>query len=323
MRRSGYWVGLAILAGLVASAGRTLTAVTDPHAYFNALVARSDHWRSYSLRDQAELLLYKNARSLPPSVTYDPGNDTYSLRQDAAKVVIPAGTNSLPNQVWLPMGTQDGRSYLTTWDAWYGPEILRQFSGLTNWKTYQFRNVTSSPRLWFEVRTRFDLAPSSSDLAMVDARSYSVFGPSVTRDQPLSPAAGAFVAKPQTWTRYWMLLEQRARDWDLVSLWVADESQNPVRLIDRLPFEVDSADGLNSTIHSFQLEFNTSLDTIAPNRGSLVSYVRNVVMLRDVVNPTAILQRPLAGVPPPPLPGVPPPGVVAPPAPPQNLRIVP
>ncbi|BCS33194.1 hypothetical protein TBR22_A24210 [Luteitalea sp. TBR-22] len=67
---------------------------TSPHAYFDALVARPDHWKSYSLRSPGQLARPKDggfaaSNSDPLSVTYDPGNDLDPHAQDAAKVVIP------------------------------------------------------------------------------------------------------------------------------------------------------------------------------------------------------------------------------------------
>src|SRR5688572_28072315 len=64
------------------------SAAESPHAYFNALVARSDHWKSYSLRSQAQMVEYRHPPERPMMVTYDPANDRDLHRQDAAKVVI-------------------------------------------------------------------------------------------------------------------------------------------------------------------------------------------------------------------------------------------
>jgi hypothetical protein len=236
----------------------------------------------------------------------------------AASATVWRGTNSLPNQVWLPMGTEDGHRYLTTWDAWFDERCLTKYTNLVNWKTFQFRKTTAkSPSIWFEVRTRFDGGTSpwklalnpDSDVAAVDVRSYSAIGPNVTDQEPLSPMLDTFRVVKQTWTRYWMEIDQRANDWDLVSLWVADANHDAVQIFDRLQVEVDAG------IHSFQLEFNTSTDALKPGRGPLTVYVRNVVMLRDVSDTKSLLQRPGGGVPLPPI-------TVATPSAPSTLRIV-
>ena len=204
--------------------------------------------------------------------------------------------NSLANQVWLPLGTTDGNSYLFTWDAWYGKELSRPSSGLTNWKTFQIdapRALGDRGTIWFEVRTRFDLAPSTTDIAVVDARGYSYpFGPNVTDGQPLSPSVGTFIIKPETWVRYWVEMEQQALDWDLMSLWVADENNDPVKIIDRLQFE--AYDGANR----FRIEYNTSQDRHSVNRGPLTSYVRNFAILKNEESVDSLLMRPSSLTPP-------------------------
>lgn len=60
------------------------------HAYFETLIARADHWLSYSLRDNAQLATY-SVGSAPKIqyVTYNPGSDTDPQAQDAAKVLMP------------------------------------------------------------------------------------------------------------------------------------------------------------------------------------------------------------------------------------------
>jgi hypothetical protein len=72
-----------------------IAAGEDPHAYFNSLVARSDHWKSFSLRSAAQLEYpanggYAVSNSAGHWVTYSPATDTEANKQDAAKVVIPA-----------------------------------------------------------------------------------------------------------------------------------------------------------------------------------------------------------------------------------------
>jgi hypothetical protein len=391
MKRVRGLMALCLLVCFVGVGGSALPAgagaAADANAYFDALVARPDHFKSFSLRDTAQVLNLRAADSNPASITYDPEHDTYAQRQDAAKVVIPpfsdvetlssgispsqttitlhdskslslyvkrrqvridkeimtitaratnvitvqrgvlgtsaashaAGatvslsTNSIANQMWLPVGTQDGHTYLATWDAWYGSELRRDVSGLKNWKTFQFdarKKAGGSAGIWFEVRTRFDLAPTPDDVAMVDARGYSIpFGPNVTRDQPLTPQAGTFVVKPETWVRYWVLIEQHSDSWDLMSLWVADETHDPVQIINRLQFEN------YGLIDKFRFEFNTSTYAMTVNRGDLVAYVKNWVMLQDPKDPTSVMQRPFAGLPLPPK-------TTAPSAP-KNLRVVP
>jgi hypothetical protein len=315
MRRLILGILVVLAVGVVALVGSPVIAETiDPHAYFNALVGRADHWKSYSLRDQAQLDLYKAARSLPPAVTYDYANDPDPRKQDAAKVVIPATLNSLPNQVLLPFMSEEGHSYLTTWDAWFGCEARKSASGLSNWKTFQWdhpRTVGGRPTIWMEVQTRFDLADSGS-LAAGRMRQYSSTG-----GNDSIPPVNEFQIKCETWTRYWALMQLPPYGSGdvLLTLWAADVNRNAVKIYDRYPWKRD-APGM---IEKFWLEFNTSTDYVVPTRGPITSYVRNVAILRDVADPTTLLQRPYSTTSPPPSESSP---TSAAPAPPTNVRIV-
>jgi len=373
-------------AGSVAAAGA--------HDYFDTLVARSDHWKSYSLRSHQQMLDYRHTAARRMDVTYDPANDSYYKRQDAAKVTIPefsgfselklpmtadattvtltaadslmssalsdgramrigseivtvvrqsgvgikdgvvtvlrgqhgtaaaahaagvaamGSVTSLLNQLRLPVATQDGYSYLLTWDAWFGPEFDFDNAGIGNYKTF----LMGAPNYWLQIDTRFSEAPGP-DIGMLGGRGNrggrpwaEAYGEGVTSETPLLPQAGRFNVRPATWTRYWVLIDQRVGDHDPVTLWVADEGRDAVKIFDRLPMNVPGS------IAQFILEFNTSTNDLQPGRGALVAYVRNWVALRDPLEVTGLLQRPGAGVPLPPLPGP------AKPATPQGLRIIP
>lgn len=211
-----------------------------------------------------------------------------------AGALILYGTNSVQNQVWLPFpgSSQDGHTYLTTWDAWFGSETKRASSGLINWKTFQFRRMGNSPAIWFEVRTRFDQAPTANDVAQIDGRMYGAMGPNIIRAEPLWPITGTIPVPAETWVRYWVLIDQRANDWELVTMWAASPVSAPTLIYDRIQMQLATLDGLWNGLHSFQLEFNTSTDALQPGRPPLVCYVRNVVMLRDVANVSAVLVKP-------------------------------
>jgi len=322
-------------------------ATKASHSYFNMLIAREDCWKAYTLRDNDQLKQYTNSKAKSQRVTYDFANDSDPRRQDAAKLVVPAGKVSLGNTVRLPIGTEDGTTTLVTWDAWFGKEFRFENTGIGNYKTFQF--ASPADRIWFEVRTRFKqdaaqnarratraareprgrkdsdtagnqsatskpptaeppakkkaaaAAPATSpsspgngdavDIGAVDARGYgnkgTTLGPNVLRGAPLAPQAGTFMVKAETWTRYWVLIEQRADDWDLMSLWVADENHEPVKIIDRLQFAV------KGTVHAFWLEYNTSSKGKGAALSERVGYVRNVAMLRNVKDVESLLQRPV------------------------------
>jgi hypothetical protein len=395
-RVTGSFVLLLLTAFLTADSGfitRTVAAATDAHEYFNTLVKDPDHWKSYSLRSHAQMVEHRHSGGRPMYVTYDPANDTYPRRQDAAKVTVPefdpevfgqlaqplaagdtrvvltatnaqmtarlanrrslriggevvtivrgpgegitdqsvrvtrgqhgtspqahalgtsayVSSNILINQLRLPIGTQDGSSYLFTWDAWYGPEFDFDNTGIGNYKTFLF----GAPLYFFQVDTNFMDAPGS-DIGLIGARGNrsgrtwsEAYGPNVVSETPVAPQSGSFNIRPGTWTRYWVHIEQNASGYDPLTMWIADEDRDAVKVFDRLQFNVPG------TIERFTLEFNTSANELLP-RGTLVAYVRNFVALRNPNDPTRILQRPGAGTPLPPIdddrPGAP-----------RNLRIV-
>jgi hypothetical protein len=274
------------------------------HTYFDSLVAHPAFYRGYSLREAWMLETvdnggYSRTNKRPQAVTYDPANDPDPRRQDAAKVVITEAGNSLQNQVRVPIGTSDGHTYLITWDAWFGAEYAYATAGIPQQKTFQI----ASDGIWYEIKLWFGgggggLDPES--LAWVRARGYNRtkiagagFGPNVTDDNPLSPMVEQFQLQPETWTRFWARVDQRANDWDLVSLWVADVNTDPVQVLDGRQM----ATALSGNIEEFYLEYNTSTGEVIPGRGDLVSYVRNIVILKDVADPVAVMQKPVVSVP--------------------------
>ncbi|MGE0590917.1 MAG: putative Ig domain-containing protein [Vicinamibacterales bacterium] len=116
-------------------------------------------------------------------------------------------------------------------------------------------------------------------------------GPGTSVDEPLirngdngtsgAPTFGAaqFCMYPGRWTRFFALFDQRANDYDPISVWVNDELQDTVQVLDELPWSVYT--GTNS-IQFFQVEYNTSNGGLQSNfPDGLTSYVRNLVVLED------------------------------------------
>lgn len=287
--------------------------VTEPierasgsHAYFEALAARPQCQKAYSLRDQAQLLQYRNNRNLPPAVTYDPANDTDPNRQDAAKIVIPnTRNNSLPNQVRLPIGTEDGNTYLITWDAYYTDTFRQARTGVASHKNWQLSG--SEDNIFFETRARYDGGSTSNiggrppsfnkatDVASGDWRTYNstligASGSNVTQIQPLYPQKNWFIIKPNTWTRHWIFIDQRAAGLDPVSTWMADENNDAKLMLDQLTIAVPGG-----SISKFWIEFNASNDIVPTGRVPMVAYARNIVVLKNIalVDVPSILQRPV------------------------------
>jgi hypothetical protein len=395
-------ISVVFVLGVAAIGGHGLGAAsTGSNAYFEALISRSEAWRSYSLREQGQLdRLRANPSSPVQWVTYDP-------TLDAAKVTIPdfasivmnpanaasvatalsatdtsvviriegmnaaqvdsyisgalpngislkidqeivtvqrtgALTNqtvgivrgqngtiptshpvgapvltsvvSLRNMPKLPLGTEDGHTYLVTWDALWTPSFIRTNTGIDNYKTWQF---TNNDARWLQVDTRFSGQSGNfqatpgfgvTDVGVVGARSEqagggnadwslnttNLNGPNVTTigTGNLTPQAGTFVIKPNAWTRYWVLIDQRAQDYDLFSMWLADQTHDPVQVFDKLQLSIKPTGTRPNSVDYLWLEYNTSTNALKPGRGAMTTYMRNFVALRDVLNPTQLMVRP-------------------------------
>jgi hypothetical protein len=150
-----------------------------------------------------------------------------------------------------------------------------------------------------------------TDVASTEMRAYQRFGgdaswsltdgntmgPITTNDQPINPKNASFIVKPNTWTRFWIRIQQRANDYDLMDFWVADEQRNPVQIYRQIPISVRPTGTPANSIYSLWLEYNTSTDTfVRQTPRDLVSYVRNVVVLRDAADVSSLLQIPGSGV---------------------------
>ena len=334
------------------------------HAYFDSLVARPDHWKSYSLRDAAQIALYRQGST--PWVDYIFATDPDPRKQDAAKIIIPdfvwrgqvllaplsatdttfetppgltqagqmsyridgevmtfvsrtttpptttvirgqhgtaavahtagdqiyASVNSLLSQVRLPMGTSDGHSYVIVWDVWFGAEFKYTNTAISNYKTFQFdspRQVGGQGNIWMEIDNSWISAPTDAGLikGRYNTSTLTPPGPGVSIS-PLGPQVGSFVVTPETWTRYIAKFDQKVAGdaWTRYSLWATDATRPPVLIFDQLPVTVLGG------IQKFWLEYNTSTNALAPNRGPLVSYVRHVWMGQDVVDMSGILVQP-------------------------------
>jgi hypothetical protein len=223
----------------------------------------------------------------------------------AAGARLGASSNTIPNAVRLPLGTSDGHTYLFTWDAFWTDSYLS--SGLTNHKAFNF----ISGGIWLEPGA-FYASPASgfkagSDVAELNVRSYQnpngpaswlasngdVLGPGTNDNQPLGPRLTTFIIRPNTWTRYWVQIRQRANDYDYMDFWVADESTDPVQIYRNIPLSVRTTSTPANSIQEFLLEFNTSTSSfVRGDTRDFITYVRNFVSLADAGDPTNLLVRP-------------------------------
>ena len=253
----------------------------------------------------------------------------------AAGVPVYLGNNSLPHQVRLPLDTTDGNTYVFTWDVMYSSSYMN--TGLAGNKTFQFSSGQDA--IWWEVKTRMDggskiSLPSGFSKAThvggLDVRSYNrpggdanwmltdgtYLGPGVVGNQPVSPMESTFILYPNRWIRYWVVVEQRANDYDYIDLWAADEAQDPRLIYKRIPASTFSKGA--PSINKFWLEFNDSSSRLPEERTidfrDMVAYVRNFAALKNIGDVKPLLQRPAPGV----LPG----NTTVVPGAPKNVRIV-
>jgi hypothetical protein len=231
----------------------------------------------------------------PTDVTYGPEADPDPRRQDAAKVLIPADKVSLPNNVRLPIPTVGGDSLLVTWESWLGREFDPDLTGIGDNKHFQF--ASPGGRIWTEIKADFFWAKRiPGAIAVAKVRSYGEvkngeLGPEVTKENPLSPMSAVFAMKPEVWTRYWVYFKP-VGEWHEFSMWLADETQNPTLVIDGLEMKPNYAAGATGW-ERFWLEYNTSSQGLPEGFGPRIAYARNVVMLRGVLDPRTLLERPV------------------------------
>ncbi len=292
-------IPLAWPATMATLAQKALAPGSGQHDYFQTLARRSDHLVSYSLRDPAQLAPrarggFAQSADRTLGVTYDPASDRYPRKQDAAKVLIESDANNLRNQVRLPL-QHGAEGFLLTWDAWWGEEFRFDRTGIRNYKAFQ---LESGGGIWTEVRARFQGAHRfRGAVALVDVRAY---GGSAARRRSrvgdvnygggsVGGQLATFAIAPNTWTRYWVQITPRAASewWDL-SMWMADEARGPVQL-----FKQEAIKPKGKGWDRLWLEYNTSTNGVKPGRGELVSYVRNVVVLKPLGDVSTILQRPV------------------------------
>jgi hypothetical protein len=246
--------------------------------FYIDLSKRVDCWKFYDARNDAVLNQFKSSASAARNVTYDYANDPDPRKQDAAKILIPATVNSLPNWMNFPFFSEDGHTYFIVQDLWFGAECLPANTGLQNWKTLQYtypRTIGGKDTIWAEIQTHFDRA-TSGNIGQVRMRQYSSNTLDSNDGTGSVPKLADFQVAPETWTRYFTKIELPTNGDALISLWAADRNRAPVLIQDRLPWKRD----VQGSIGHYWWEFNTSTDAVT-SRGPLTIYASSVAILRD------------------------------------------
>jgi PKD repeat protein len=248
------------------------------------------------------------------------------------------GSDSIPGnqQLKMPIGINTG-TILICWDFWYGEEFrLYTRAGdplakLANYKTFQVRQGVSGR--WWTVKDHFfraDADPEISKITSTLDRNGLPLPPGCSSNDPLEPTGEGAAPRESypilhsRWTRRWIeiRLNRPAAEftewkalavegptgnsadltgtWHMLSLWVADEGREAARTLFRVPWQMGGTQS-NSTVGSFDFEFNTSCNPPPCQTGPLIGYGRNVVVLHNYALPTVdpeadadIFQKPSA-----------------------------
>lgn len=296
-------------------------ADVGPHAYYNALVARPDVYRSWSLRSQSTVDTVNPVSSV---WSYIWPADGYQDAQDAMKFMSAprssaAEQDSIPSsaQIKFPLAISTGSVFIT-WDFYYGIEFKQHYGGVATHKAYQVGDgdSTGAYSIYCELRNGYKDAEASTAVAVYDNRCYQMktesthawFVPGLSTQPAYKPTGqGAldsqtFGIKANVWTRYFMELHtQKTGDqfteWNatstgtlpstttyrMFSIWLADEATDPTRVLYRVPWRLRK-----TFLTKFVFEFNTSSPPSSNGNpvgmtGTQIGYARNVVMLRDPV----------------------------------------
>lgn len=197
---------------------------------------------------------------------------------------VEVATNSLPSQVWMPFPTAVGNEYLVTWDALFSPGMQGPFSG---GKTFQIRQDS---KIYFEVQTNtYPLVkPRASytgplrtpeNFGTHTVRVYAV-PPAGWTNEPIRPHTPVEIALG-TWLRYWVHVRCTAEG-NTFSMWVKDRTGAIVEHFRDLTI-------FAAPINSFQLEVNSSQDRHGEFRGDQDVWVRNVAILKNPGDISALL----------------------------------
>jgi len=284
-------------------------AVPAVHAFFDELVKRPDCLVSYTLRAQAQIDQYKN-RTGEVKVNYDPV-------MDAAKwswIKDDESAENIRMPIYLARPASGSSKLLIISDHRWDSSWFTEFKdprgvSIGGWKWLQVTSskseTDSKQQIWFEPQMR-GLADndwmndSPPVLSLFGARGYfGIEPPTINErvlnpcprpidmgDQTLGPMLNCFRAYANTWTRVWIELTMTAGTaYTSISWWMADENQAPVQIL-------KDARMLSYGAHT---EFWYEYDTSRAERvgGPMAAWGRNVVILKDVANPSSLLQKPL------------------------------
>lgn len=148
------------------------------HDYFDALVARPEHFLSRSLRDQAQVNALTSDGDASTTFTFAPFNDTYRDKQDALKLTrlnpppgsAGYGKGSVPQHDILMFNRpqwnfgEETDSILIIWDQYWAPEFVENFGGVSQLKAV---GVQNNGHTWWTMMESPGPAANSGDPTVV------------------------------------------------------------------------------------------------------------------------------------------------------------
>jgi len=266
--------------------------------YFEGLRKRPETVFAYSLRTETQVSKY--ARH------YNPVHATYDPVMDATRMTLQKDKNSLATQIWLPIYQPEKGQTVIIWD-WRPGAGWTWDNGLRGHKMFQVRRDKN--QIWFEAGTGYLQAPVGSLHSRV--RVYASVGPNTWlfpnkgfdfsdawgtvhyNSDSIGPVHANFVVPRETWARFMIVIEQQPGDkWARVWYYAAHEGRDPTLILGNveiaLPSKPAGIEGEGRPRH-FDFEINSSQGRIGP---AVSSYGRNVIVMRNVVNPVALMARP-------------------------------
>lgn len=232
----------------------------------------------------------------------------------AAGAVCRFNANSAYNNIRLPLGTQDGHRYIFRIDTLHTESYVQMNDpGLHTLTNHKWLNYISDG-IWLEPDAQYSGGTGSADapgfnkltdVAAFQIRSYNALGgkadfsanpvyakgylgPGGTDNEPLEPQLSPFIIKPNRVIRHWMVLDQRAANYSLVSYAIADETTGIIWT--HRDVQVTVRQSVKS-VQELVLESNTSTYAYSHNR-PLESFSADMACWKDPVGDTSDIFTP-------------------------------
>jgi hypothetical protein len=281
------------------------------HDYFNTWKASQYHLRSFHLRSQAEIDTLRHLSSTPEMANYIYPNDAFFDKQDAVKIIVPTATQSFDQ---LRMNVSVGAEWLGVqqvkvlliWDYYWDESFIDAHVtyGFNDNKAFQCarhnKAIHWEPRLMYigqggyigYANVRYYPTGALPPGTTLGGAGAIYEGVNMGSDS-LGPLTGIFRIVPNIWTRWWAeLIFTAGSSTVTTSLWVADETRDATEIIRNIDVHWPEGNGVANARMCHQFWFEGDISSGATDT-AYTAYGRNVLMLRDVPDPTATFARPI------------------------------